>query len=382
MSAGEEEYNIKIKVEDVTDSEGEGVEAEGKSDDDQEESSEFEDNQDNKEESHGSPDDISKIKDKPGSSDGKKSDEKDVNLEVKLDDITSQVESLIKKGDTEEKSAAKIKRLNTILKLLCDQRKSDEEEKQKVPAQSMIHKKLVKDGSSAKTEERGGGQSVIHKKEMSDSKVVTDVQAEDDDSSKMKEVKDKTELVICERQAEEDDKEEEGGCSEENEGNEDKGESVIHKINTVETIHLDTSHDLVIDESVCANDEIMKSVTFDLEHKEDDGLRNASSASLSVKTMHETLPRDDKEDSEKGNESLESSDTIPPEDIKNDDDEFNSKDDIPLTQSIRRPRYIKSEMQEDEEKEGVFSDNNTEPDGKWGKLKLGDKLKRYLHFIL
>ena len=289
-----------------TNSEGEGVEAEGKSDDDQEESSKF---QDYKEESHGSPDYISKIKDKPGSSDGKKSDEKDVNLEVKLVDITSQVESLIKKGDTEEKSEAKIKRLNTILKLLCDQRKSDEEEKQKAPAQSMIHKKLVKDGSSAKTEEKGGRQSVVHKKEMSDSKEVTDVQAEDDDSSKMNEVKDKTELVICEKLAEEDDKEE-GGYSEENEGNEDKGESVIHKIDTVESIHLNTSHDLVIDESVCANDQIMKSVTFDLEHKEDDGLRNASSASLSVKTMHETLPRDDKEDSEKGNECLESSGTI------------------------------------------------------------------------
>ena len=38
---------------------------------------------------------------------------------------------------------------------------------------------------------------------MSDSKEVTDVQAEDDDSSKMKEVKDKTESVICEKQIEE-----------------------------------------------------------------------------------------------------------------------------------------------------------------------------------
>ena len=72
MSAGEEEHDIRVKVEDVTDSEGEGVEAEGKSDDDQEESSEFQDNQDNKEESCGSLDHISKIKDKPGSSDGKK----------------------------------------------------------------------------------------------------------------------------------------------------------------------------------------------------------------------------------------------------------------------------------------------------------------------
>ena len=97
--------------------------------------------------------------------------------------------------------------------------------------------------------------------------------------------------------------------------------------------------------------------------------------------MDDTLPREDKEDSETSNESMESSYTIRPQDIKNDDDEFDSEDDIPLTQNIQRPRYIKSEMQEDEEKEGVFSDNNTEPDDKWGKLKLGDKLKRYLYFI-
>ena len=275
-------------------------------------------------------------------------------------DITSQVESLIKKGDTEEKSAAKVKRLNTIRKLLCDQRKSDEEEKQKAQAQSMICTKLVKDGSSAKTEERGGGQSVVGKKEMSDSKEVTDVQA-GDDCSKMKEVKDKAESEICEKEAEEDDKEE-GDCSEDNEGKENKGESVIRKMDTVDTIHLD-------------------SVTFEMEHKEDDGLINASYAGLSVKSMDDTLPREDKEDSETGNESMESSYTIHPQDIKNDDDEFDSEDDIPLTQNIQRPQYIKSEKQEDEEKEGVFSDNNTEPDDKWSKLKLGDKLKRYLHFI-
>ena len=123
MSAGEEEHNIKIKVEDVTDSEGQGVEAESSKFPD----NQHEQNQDNTEENRESPDDISKIKDKPGSCDSEKSDEKEVNLEVKLLDITSQVESLIKKGDTEEKSAGKIKRLNTILKLLCDQRKSDEE---------------------------------------------------------------------------------------------------------------------------------------------------------------------------------------------------------------------------------------------------------------
>ena len=42
-----------------------------------------------------------------------------------------QVESLIKKGDTEEKSETKIKRLNVILKLLCDERKSNEGKKNK-----------------------------------------------------------------------------------------------------------------------------------------------------------------------------------------------------------------------------------------------------------
>ena len=88
MSAGEEEHNIKIKVEDVTDSEGKGVEEECKSDNDQEESSKFpdnqdeQDNQDNTEENRESPDDISKIKDKPGSCDSEKSDEKEVHSEV------------------------------------------------------------------------------------------------------------------------------------------------------------------------------------------------------------------------------------------------------------------------------------------------------------
>ena len=44
---------------------------------------------------------------------GVKSDEKQENLENKLDDITLQVESLIQ-ADTEQKSALKIKRLNLI----------------------------------------------------------------------------------------------------------------------------------------------------------------------------------------------------------------------------------------------------------------------------
>ena len=53
-------------------------------------------------------------------------------------------------------------------------------------------------------------------------------------TSKMKEVKDKAESEICEKEAEEDDKEE-GDCSEDNEGKEDKGESVIRKMDTVDT---------------------------------------------------------------------------------------------------------------------------------------------------
>ena len=53
--------------------------------------------------------------------------------------------------------------------------------------------------------------------------------------------------------------------------------------------------------------------------------------------MHDTLPREDKEDNEKGNEGIKSSHTIPAENIKNDDDEFDSEDDIPLMQNIHRP---------------------------------------------
>ena len=41
------------------------------------------------------------------------------------------MESLIENGDTEEKSETKIKRLNAFLKLLHDERKSNEQEKQK-----------------------------------------------------------------------------------------------------------------------------------------------------------------------------------------------------------------------------------------------------------
>ena len=78
-----------------------------------------------------------------------------------------------------------------------------------------------------------------------------------DDCSKMKEVKDKAESEICEKEAKEDDKEE-GDCSEDNEGKEDKGELVICKMDTVDTIHLDSSCNLVIDESDCANDKKMK----------------------------------------------------------------------------------------------------------------------------
>ena len=79
---------------------------------------------------------------------------------------------------------------------------------------------------------------------MLDSKEVTDVQVGGDECSKMKEVKDKAESEIYEKEAEEDDKEE-GDCSEDNEGKEDKGESVICKMDTVDTIHLDSSCNLV-----------------------------------------------------------------------------------------------------------------------------------------
>ena len=40
-------------------------------------------------------------------------------------------------------------------------------------------------------------------------------------------------------------------------------------------------------------------------------------------------------------------------------------------QNVYRPQYIKSAKEEDD---GLFSNSNAE--GKWGKLKTGDKLKR------
>ena len=96
-----------------------------------------------------------------------------------MDDITSQVETLIQKGDTEEKSAIKIKRLNTILKLLCDQKQCDDDEKQKAQAKMVkadeqlgIHKKAITDdkgqegGSPEKTEEKDKTKMVTGTKEV------------------------------------------------------------------------------------------------------------------------------------------------------------------------------------------------------------------------
>ena len=220
---------------------------------------------------------------------------------------------------------------------------------------------------SFEKEETGAGNSVIHKNAVADSKEeVVHV-----NSPEKKEEREIAESVICEEEVAE------GGPSEENEKNDDEEQSLIRKMDSGETSDLDTSHDLVIDESVGVVDNNRKSVTFDLEEK----CADVSSGGMSVEGMEDILQDNlpdekDKKECDNINENIDSSDTIPADDIEMPQDEFDSEDDIPLMQNVHRPQYIKSEKQEDEDKESIFSDSNTEPDGKWGKLKVGDKLKR------
>ena len=222
-------------------------------------------------------------------------------------------------------------------------------------------------GSSELKEEKEGGKSMIHKNEVEVGKEeVADVKGQEGEIHKIKEGTDKTESMICEQEVEEDDKGK-GGCSEENNENE-KGVSVIHKIDTGEMTDLDISCDLVIDESVGAYENNGKSVSFDLKDK----CADVGSGSSTLEGMVDTFPKEGEQDtkqSQEVSEPIDSSDTIPAEDIEIPEDEFDLEDDIPLMQNVQRPRYIKLEKQEDEDKNGVYSDNNTEPDGKWGKLK-------------
>ena len=105
-----------------------------------------------------------------------------------------------------------------------------------------------------------------------------------------------------------------------------------------ENLDLDTSRDLVIDESVCAQENNRKRVTFDLEEK----CADMSSGSMSLEgmeQMEDSLQNQDEEDKrecEKVNDS--SSDTIPSDDIQMPGgDEFDLDDDIPLMQNVHRP---------------------------------------------
>ena len=119
-------------------------------------------------------------------------------------------------------------------------------------------------------------------------------------------------------------------------------------------MNLDISRDLVIDKSVGLSENNRKSVSFDLEQKGED----VNSASTSFEGIEENVQKGHEQDSTNINETVTSTDPIV-------EDEFDSEDDIPLMQNVHRQRYVKSENQEGEDKEGVIkSDNNTEPDSK------------------
>ena len=113
--------------------------------------------------------------------------------------------------------------------------------------------------------------------------------------------------------------EEEVGCSSVKEKEQATGESVIHKMDKGNNPDLDSSCELVIDEGVCTSGKNGKSESFNLEEKSE---------------VMEYIP-ENQELQEESAKADESSDIIPAEDIKfnneDQDDEFDSNDDIPLT---------------------------------------------------
>ena len=115
--------------------------------------------------------------------------------------------------------------------------------------------------------------------------------------------------------------EEEVGGSSVKEKEQATGESVICKMDKGD---LDSSHELVIDEGVCTSGKNGKSISFNLEEKSE--------------VMEYVL--ENQELQEESAKADENSDTIPAEDIKfnseDQDDEFDSDDDIPLMQNVHR----------------------------------------------
>ena len=280
-------------------------------------------------------------------------------LQEKLQSLSHQVETLIEEGDNEQNSETKIKRLNAILKLLRYDEK--DEDKGEGTGQNVEHVTEEKSVIRKNEDEKDEGNASCSPEKLKE-KVNED------------EEKDNQELPSGNKEATQED-EQMAGASKEKDAiteTEETEDIVICKIDDGKEMlaDFDTSQELVIDD---ATDTATGPHTVTQEEEKE---INQSELQLE---MEKPLKVEEKE-TESAKQG-DSSDTTPAEEITVDceKDEFDSDDDIPLTQNVHRLRYVKSSMVLEtgkEEEEGLFSDTNAEPEGKWGKLNKGDKLKR------
>ena len=280
-------------------------------------------------------------------------------LQEKLQSLSHQVETLIEEGDNEQNSETKIKRLNAILKLLRYDEK--DEDKGEGTGQNVEHVTEEKSAIRKNEDEKDEGNASCSPEKLKE-KVNED------------EEKDNQELPSGNKEATQED-EQMAGASKEKDAiteTEETEDIVICKIDDgkEKLADFDTSQELVIDD---ATDTATGPHTVTQEEEKE---INQSELQLE---MEKPLKVEEKE-TESAKQG-DSSDTTPAEEITVDceKDEFDSDDDIPLTQNVHRLWYVKSSMVLEtgkEEEEGLFSDSNAEPEGKWGKLNKGDKLKR------
>ena len=273
-------------------------------------------------------------------------------LQEKLQSLSHQVETLIEEGDNEQNSETKIKRLNAVLKLLRFDEK--DEDKGEGTGQNVEHVTEEKSAIRKNEDEKDEGNASCSPEKLKE-KVNED------------EEKDNQELPSGNEETTQKD-EQMAGASKEKDAiteTEETEDIVIRKIDDgkEKLADFDTSQELVIDD---ATDTATGPHTVTQEEEKE---INQSELQLE---MEKPLKVEEKE-TESAKQG-DSSDTTPAEEITVDceKDEFDSDD-------VHRLRYIKSSMALEtgkEEEEGLFSDMNAEPEGKWGKLNKGDKLKR------
>ena len=245
-------------------------------------------------------------------------------LQEKLQSLSHQVETLIEEGDNEQNSETKIKRLNAILKLLRYDEK--DEDKGEGTGQNVEHVTEEKSAIHKNEDEKDEGNASCSPEKLKE-KVNED------------EEKDNQELPSGNKEATQED-EQMAGASKEKDAiteTEETEDIVIRKIDDgkEKLADFDTSQELVIDD---ATDTATGPHTVTQEEEKE---INQSELQLEMETPLKVEEKET-ESAKQG----DSSDTTPAEEITVDceKDEFDSDDDIPLTQNVHRLRYVKSSM--------------------------------------